>query len=111
MAQMHVELNGCLEKLQSLNDNPSTVNKDEAALRRYWVLMLSELLGVAKCRKNPAALDTSLLEARLLCKISLFVLSTMRPRRRLNAVPRPASRYNVIQRQVRRANLVRTGRK
>eukprot|EP00965_Chrysotila_dentata_P183713 6065827-Pleurochrysis_carterae.AAC.1 len=49
---MHEQLDGCLAALQALGDNPSTVKKDEAAWRRYWV-PLTELLGVARCAKTP----------------------------------------------------------
>eukprot|EP00965_Chrysotila_dentata_P125169 4137397-Pleurochrysis_carterae.AAC.1 len=104
---MHEQLDGCLAALHSLGDNPGTVTKDEAAWRRYW-LPLTELLGVAKWRENPVAPDVVLRKARLLCKILLLALATMRPRRKQDAAPNPASGYNVL-RQVRRVHL-RAGR-
>eukprot|EP00965_Chrysotila_dentata_P164449 5429662-Pleurochrysis_carterae.AAC.2 len=104
---MHEQLDGCLAALQVLGDNPSTVKKDEAAWRKYWV-PLAELLGVARWRENPTAPDAILQESRLLCKVLLLVLATMRPRRRQDVAPRPASGYNVL-RQVRRVHL-RAGR-
>eukprot|EP00965_Chrysotila_dentata_P121066 4004077-Pleurochrysis_carterae.AAC.2 len=77
---MHEQLDGCLAALHKLEDiNPGTGKKDEAAWRR---VPLTELLGVAKWRKNPVIPDAILREARLLCKVLLLVLSTMRPRRK-----------------------------
>eukprot|EP00965_Chrysotila_dentata_P129535 4282515-Pleurochrysis_carterae.AAC.1 len=78
---MHEQLDGCLAALHSLGDNPGTVKKDEEAWRWYWV-PLTELLGVAKWRENPVTADAILREARLLCKVLLPVLLTMRPRRK-----------------------------
>eukprot|EP00965_Chrysotila_dentata_P232485 6198994-Pleurochrysis_carterae.AAC.2 len=62
---MHKQLDGCLAALQLLGDNPNTVTKDEAAWRRYWVL-LTEPLGVSRWRDNPVTPDAILREARLL---------------------------------------------
>eukprot|EP00965_Chrysotila_dentata_P263266 6214798-Pleurochrysis_carterae.AAC.5 len=87
---MHEQFDGCLAALHSLKDNPGTVKKDKEACRRYW-MPLTELLGVAKWRENPVTRDAILRAARLLCKVLLLVLSTMRPRRKQNAAPRPAS--------------------
>eukprot|EP00965_Chrysotila_dentata_P031712 1057860-Pleurochrysis_carterae.AAC.1 len=93
---MHKQLDGCLSALQALGENQNTVRKDaEAAWRRYWV-PLTELLGVARWRENPTAPDAVRREARLLCKVLLLVLATMRPRRKHHAAPRPASGYNVL---------------
>eukprot|EP00965_Chrysotila_dentata_P091221 3012326-Pleurochrysis_carterae.AAC.1 len=73
---MHEQVDGCLAAQRSLGDNSGTVKKDEAAWRRYWVL-LTELLGVAKWRENPVTPVAILREAFLLCKILLLVLATM----------------------------------
>eukprot|EP00965_Chrysotila_dentata_P098923 3271848-Pleurochrysis_carterae.AAC.2 len=100
---MHEQLDGCLAALQALGDNLGTVREDEAAWRKYWV-SLTELLGVARWRKNPIILDSILQETPLLCKVLLLVLATMHPRRRQDVAPRPASGYNAL-RQVRRVHL------
>eukprot|EP00965_Chrysotila_dentata_P080764 2664827-Pleurochrysis_carterae.AAC.2 len=106
---MNEQLDGCLiAALQALGDNPNTVKKDEATWRSYKI-PLSELLGVARWRESPTAPDYAILrEARLLCKVLLLVLATMRPRRKQDAAPKPASGYNFL-RQVRSVHL-RTGR-
>eukprot|EP00965_Chrysotila_dentata_P245447 6206559-Pleurochrysis_carterae.AAC.1 len=88
---MHEQLDGCTAAaLQALGDNPGTVKKDEAAWRKYWV-PLAELLGVARWREIPTTPDAILQEARLLCKVVLLVLATMRPRRPAHPDPHQAT--------------------
>eukprot|EP00965_Chrysotila_dentata_P238256 6202385-Pleurochrysis_carterae.AAC.1 len=86
-------LKAALRRFKRSETTQTQSKKKEAAWRRYWV-PLTELLGVARWRKNPTVPDAIMREARLLCKVLLLVLATMRPRRKQDAAPKPASGYN-----------------
>eukprot|EP00965_Chrysotila_dentata_P216936 6189666-Pleurochrysis_carterae.AAC.3 len=69
-AHMYEQLDGCLAALQSLDDNPNTVKKDEAAWRRTTPSHLMPSNVKHACVHDPAA-----------------SASTMRPRRTRDALP------------------------
>eukprot|EP00965_Chrysotila_dentata_P157458 5201905-Pleurochrysis_carterae.AAC.1 len=65
---MHKQLDGCLAALQALGDNPARSRRTRQHGADILWVPLTELLGVARWRKNPTAPDAILQEARLLCK-------------------------------------------